>query len=236
MTDINPSFAFVVPAAGVGARMQSDKPKQYIQLGDKTVLEHTINKLKATIPNALIIVAISENDAYFPDLTLPDNVITVLGGKERADSVLNALNYLTTNHLVDWVLVHDAARPLVLPSDIRTLISHCQSRHCGGILASKVRDTIKQGSEFVEATVPREALWQAQTPQMFLLNDLTAALTNALNENVAITDEASAIEWAGGKVQLVSSRADNIKLTTPDDIAIAEFLIAKQILENNTCE
>jgi 2-C-methyl-D-erythritol 4-phosphate cytidylyltransferase len=236
MTDFNASIAFVVPAAGVGARMQANKPKQYIQLGNKTVLEHTIDKLNTTIPNALIIVAISEDDAYFPALDLPSNVITVLGGKQRADSVLNALNYLTINHVVDWVLVHDAARPLVLPNDILKLISTCQSNQCGGILASKVRDTIKQGSHFVDATVPRETLWQAQTPQMFLLNELTSALTNALNAHVAITDEASAIEWAGGKVQLIESRADNIKLTTPDDIAIAEFLIAKQTLENNTCE
>ena len=236
MTDFNASIAFVVPAAGVGARMQANKPKQYIQLGNKTVLEHTIDKLNTTIPNALIIVAISEDDAYFPALDLPSNVITVLGGKQRADSVLNALNYLAINHVVDWVLVHDAARPLVLPNDILKLISTCQSNQCGGILASKVRDTIKQGSHFVDATVPRETLWQAQTPQMFLLNELTSALTNALNAHVAITDEASAIEWAGGKVQLIESRADNIKLTTPDDIAIAEFLIAKQTLENNTCE
>lgn len=236
MTDFNPSIAFVVPAAGVGARMQASKPKQYIQLGNKTVLEHTIDKLITTIPDALIVVAISENDAYFPALNLPANVITVFGGKERADSVLNALNYLEQNHIVEWALVHDAARPLVLPNDILNLIKTCQSNQCGGILASRVRDTIKQGSRFVEATVPRDTLWQAQTPQMFSLTELTCALTNALNQHVTITDEASAIEWAGGKVQLVESRADNIKLTTPDDIAIAEFLIAKQTLENNTCE
>lgn len=236
MTDINPSIAFVVPAAGVGARMQANKPKQYIHLGEKTVLEHTIGKLKATLPDALIIIAISDSDAYFKDLSLPENVITVTGGKERADSVLNALNYLSHNFSIEWVLVHDAARPLVLPSDILKLISQCQTNQCGGILASKVRDTIKQGISLVENTVPRDSLWQAQTPQMFLLDELTNALSNALAQGVSITDEASAIEWAGGKVQLVESRADNIKLTTPDDVAIAEFLIAKQLLEIDKCE
>ena len=227
----NISIAFVVPAAGVGSRMQANIPKQYINLHDKTVLEHTLDKLNKTLPDAKIIVAVSESDDYFSDLCLGDNVIRVAGGKERADSVLNALKYLQKNQPVEWVLVHDAARPLVLPADIKKLIDVCQRTQCGGILAHKVKDTIKQGDQLIEKTVPRDALWQAQTPQMFGLDELTQALSSSLAEQVNITDEASAIEWAGGKAQLIAGRSDNIKLTTPDDVAIAEFLIAKQISE-----
>lgn len=235
MTNQKPSFAFVVPAAGVGSRMQANKPKQYISLQNKTVLEHTIDKLIAVDPNAKIIIAVSENDAYFAELTLPENIVRVAGGCERADSVLNALNFLSDTHPVDWVLVHDAARPLVLPENIHTLMNHCFASHCGGILATKVRDTIKQGDTKIKQTVPRENLWQAQTPQMFQLNELKDNLSKAINQNVAVTDEASAMEWAQSPVQLVEGRADNIKLTTPDDITIADYLIAKQTQEISKC-
>jgi 2-C-methyl-D-erythritol 4-phosphate cytidylyltransferase len=231
ITNINPSLAFVVPAAGVGARMQANMPKQYIKLHTKTVIEHTIGKLTACFPDAKIIISISPDDAYFDKLCFNDNIIKVAGGKERADSVLNALNYLKDNHPVDWVLVHDAARPLVSQADIIKLVTTCLDSNVGGILATRVKDTIKRGKLFIEQTVSRDSLWQAQTPQMFELKKLATCLNNALLADAIITDEASAIEWAGGKVQLIEGRADNIKLTTPDDLTFAEYLIKNQLSE-----
>jgi 2-C-methyl-D-erythritol 4-phosphate cytidylyltransferase len=229
---INYSIAAIVPAAGVGSRMGSVMPKQYIELAGKTILEHTLAKLSELPQLSQIVVAVSENDPFFSQLPCVDQrIMRATGGKERADSVLNSLLFLADNP-PHWVLVHDAARPLVDIDDINTLISECISTDEGGILASKVKDTIKRGVTHVEHTVPRDDLWQALTPQLFKYNDLKNALQNALAENVLITDEASAIEWAKKPVKLVSGRSDNIKITTPEDLDLAGFLLQKQKSES----
>ncbi|MFY8273036.1 2-C-methyl-D-erythritol 4-phosphate cytidylyltransferase [Pseudoalteromonas sp. SSDWG2] len=221
----------IVPAAGVGSRMQSQLPKQYIELQGKTILEHTLDKLSRVQGVDNILVAISAKDEYFQQLPIDrQKVSTVLGGKERADSVLAALDALA-DAPPQWVLVHDAARPLVDITDIHTLIAQCTEEGCGGILAAKVRDTIKRGEDFVEQTVPRDNLFQALTPQLFPYQQLRSALSNALAQGVAITDEASAIEWAGGQVRLVCGRTDNFKITTPEDLQLANFLLAQQVTE-----
>lgn len=227
------TIAAVVPAAGVGARMGLNHPKQYLKIGDKTVLEHTLTKL-ATLPQLnQIYVAISETDDYFSELSLSGlNVRRVNGGKERADSVLNALLAMQDTP-PDWVLVHDAARPLVEVSDITNLMEQCLVHQEGGILASKVKDTIKRGTSHSEETVPRETLWQALTPQFFPYQQLLNALQQALQNQVQITDEASAIEHAGLPVRLVSGRSDNIKITTPEDYALASFLMSQQSKERS---
>ncbi|MCO7189305.1 MULTISPECIES: 2-C-methyl-D-erythritol 4-phosphate cytidylyltransferase [unclassified Pseudoalteromonas] len=227
------TIAAVVPAAGVGARMGLNHPKQYLKIGDKTVLEHTLNKLAALPQLNQIFVAVSETDGYFSELSLSElNVRRVTGGKERADSVLNALLAMQ-NTPPEWVLVHDAARPLVEVSDITTLIEQCLAHQEGGILASKVKDTIKRGTSHSEETVPRETLWQALTPQFFPYQQLLNALQQALQDQVQITDEASAIEHAGLPVRLVSGRSDNIKITTPEDYALASFLMSQQSKERS---
>jgi 2-C-methyl-D-erythritol 4-phosphate cytidylyltransferase len=139
----------------------------------------------------------------------------------------HALLFLTPNP-PQWVLVHDAARPLVNITDIQRLISECITADEGGILASKVKDTIKRGHNYAEQTVPRDDLWQALTPQFFKYDDLKSALQNALASGVTITDEASAIEWVNKPVKLIAGRSDNIKITTPADLELAEFLLHKQ--------
>ncbi len=126
------------------------------------------------------------------------------------------------------MLVHDAARPLVNISDIERLIDECIRADEGGILASKVKDTIKRGHTHALQTVPRDDLWQALTPQFFKYDELKNALQNALANGATITDEASAIEWAGKPVKLVAGRSDNIKITTPEDLDLAGFLLHKQ--------
>ncbi|MBE0351903.1 2-C-methyl-D-erythritol 4-phosphate cytidylyltransferase [Pseudoalteromonas lipolytica] len=218
----------IVPAAGVGSRMQHSAPKQYIELAGKTILEHTLSKLAELDFIHTIKVAISDDDGYFDAIPQIDSRIErVSGGTERADSVLNALLSLADNP-PDWVLVHDAARPLVCLSDITRLVDDCLAANEGGILASKVKDTIKRGRTHSEQTVPRDDLWQALTPQFFPYQALVDALSNALENGVTITDEASAIEWAKQPVKLVAGRSDNIKITTPEDLDLAAFLLQKQ--------
>ncbi|MFU2509954.1 2-C-methyl-D-erythritol 4-phosphate cytidylyltransferase [Pseudoalteromonas sp. ASV78] len=228
----NYTLAVIVPAAGVGSRMQHSAPKQYIRLAGKTILEHTLVKLAQLKQAASIIVVVSDEDPYFDSLEFIDQrIVRASGGKERADSVLNGLLVLADNP-PDWVLVHDAARPLVTLADIEHLLTECISADEGGILASKVKDTIKRGTTHSEQTVPRDDLWQALTPQLFKYQELTQALQTALAQQVTITDEASAIEWANKPVKLVAGRSDNIKITTPEDLDLANFLLQKQHSEN----
>ncbi|WP_079753132.1 IspD/TarI family cytidylyltransferase, partial [Vibrio parahaemolyticus] len=130
----------------------------------------------------------------------------------------------------EWVLVHDAARPCVTLNDIDRLIDVCCAHPTGGILASPVRDTMKRANKEnnIDHTVDREALWHALTPQMFKTQQLTRALADALQQGVAITDEASALEWLGETPALVQGSANNIKITQPEDLALAEFYLSRE--------
>jgi 2-C-methyl-D-erythritol 4-phosphate cytidylyltransferase len=228
------NIAVVIPAAGIGQRMQADRPKQYLKLAGKTILEHTVNRLLEIPQLSTIWLALAVDDPYFSQTALPSfsQIHRVLGGSERANSVLNALQVIDAE-LFPWVLVHDAARPLVQPNDIEHLIQHCLMQQCGGILATPVRDTMKRGDSahplaMVEHTVPRQQLWHALTPQLFPTALLRNCLEQALAAGAAITDEASALEWAGQPVLLVPGRADNIKITQPEDLALARFYLEQQ--------
>ena len=226
----------IVPAAGVGKRMLAACPKQYLEINDQSILTHTVNRLLSHPRVAKIIIAVSDEDAYFGHTELVDNinVIRVSGGKERVDSVLNGL------HAIDgetnpWVLVHDAARPCVTHSDIDKIIEQCIENDCGGLLAAQVVDTIKQHSKtrsnMVGSTIDRSNLWHAFTPQMYKTAELKKAIEQALENNLEITDESSAIELSGLPSLLVLGRRDNIKITRPEDIALATFYLAQQKLE-----
>ncbi|ROR16501.1 2-C-methyl-D-erythritol 4-phosphate cytidylyltransferase [Vibrio crassostreae] len=224
------SVIAVVPAAGVGSRMKADRPKQYLKINGKTILEHTVEKLLSHPQVAQIVVAISDDDPYYPELALNQNpqVSRVSGGSERADSVLSALNYIAEQQLCDWVMVHDAARPCVQLSDIDKLISGAMSHDIGAILAAPVRDTMKRGAQGqIEHTVERADLWHALTPQMFRAQPLWKALSEALQHGASITDEASAFEWKGLSPALVAGRSDNFKITQPEDLALAEFYLSQ---------
>lgn len=224
------SVIAVVPAAGVGSRMKADRPKQYLKINGKTILEHTVEKLLVHPQVSQIVVAISDDDPYYPELPLTQNpqVIRVDGGSERADSVLSALDYIEKQQLGDWVMVHDAARPCVQLSDIDKLISTAMSHDVGAILAAPVRDTMKRGAQGqIDHTVERADLWHALTPQMFRAEPLWNVLSEALQQGVSITDEASAFEWKGFSPALVAGRSDNFKITQPEDLALAEFYLSQ---------
>jgi len=224
------SVIAVVPAAGVGSRMKADRPKQYLQIHGKTILEHTVEKLLSHPQVSKIVVAVSDDDPYYPELPLNLNpqVIRVSGGTERADSVLSALDYIAQQQLSDWVMVHDAARPCIQLSDIDKLISGAMTHDVGAILAAPVRDTMKRGAQGqIEHTVDRVDLWHALTPQMFRSKPLRKVLSEALQQGVLITDEASAFEWKGLSPALIAGRSDNFKITQPEDLALAEFYLSQ---------
>lgn len=234
---ISPRYWAVVPAAGIGQRMLADRPKQYLPLADgRCVLEQTVLRLLAQPEITAVVVAIAEADPYWKTLAIAQHprIHGVPGGLERGHSVRNALAYLADGlaGAEDWVLVHDAARPCLHPDDINQLLVRLHGHPVGGLLGVPVQDTMKrtdaQGT--VTATVDRQALWHAFTPQMFRLSTLLTALNAALAANVRVTDEASAIEFMGLKPQLIAGRRDNIKITHPQDLALAAFYLQQQTL------
>jgi 2-C-methyl-D-erythritol 4-phosphate cytidylyltransferase len=204
--------------------MAADRPKQYLQLDGLTILEHSLlcfldhPRLKG------LVISLAVDDPYWPTLpcALDARIQQVVGGRERADSVLNALLHLHANGADDndWVLVHDAARPNLARSDLDHLLGELANDPVGGLLAVPAKDTLKRADANgrVTETVDRSFIWQAYTPQMFRLGALHRALADGLVSNVAITDEASAIEWAGQSPRLIEGRADNIKVTRPEDL------------------
>lgn len=222
----------IIPAAGVGKRMESDTPKQYLKLNDKMIIEHTIDVFDKHDSISEIVVAISKGDEYWPSLNihLSKPLHVADGGKERCDSVLNALMFLEGKAADnDWVLVHDAARPCLRHEDITLLLATVAEHEVGGVLAVPVRDTMKRSfaNNTIKETVNRENLWHALTPQMFRFSMLKNALKSALNNSEAVTDEASAIELSGYQPLLVEGHADNIKITRPEDLVLASFFLQK---------
>lgn len=223
----------VIPAAGVGKRMQADRPKQYLEIENKTLLQHTIERMASHPRVDGVVVAVSPEDEYWGDLCLSLDIplIKVDGGEERCHSVLNALNYLVQCDKSDvWVLVHDAARPCVRHADIDLLINTVLKKSNGGILGLPVSDTLKYcgPEQLIEKTVSRDHLWRALTPQMFLSGELYQAITKSLEDNYLVTDEASAIEHIGKKPCMVEGHPDNIKVTRPQDLALATLFLRQQ--------
>lgn len=219
----------IVPAAGRGTRVGSALPKQYLTLADRSILEHT---LSALLSHELIkgaVVAIAPDDVDFPSSLTSlcgKPVVTCVGGETRAQSVLNALRASSCSLAV----VHDAARPLLSGEDLTAVIQVGSANPSGALLGSPVSDTLKLSDEShqVVETVDRSSMWRALTPQVFVRDTLIQALESALKAGVAVTDEASAMEFAGFSPQLVEGRADNLKVTTPADLAMAEFLLSQR--------
>ncbi|WP_245942476.1 2-C-methyl-D-erythritol 4-phosphate cytidylyltransferase [Candidatus Colwellia aromaticivorans] len=229
-------FVVIVPAAGVGKRMLSSCPKQYLEINNQSILTHTTNRLLSHPKITKVIIVLSDEDEYFVQTGLADNanIVRVSGGKERVDSVLNGLNAIDVEKY-PWILVHDAARPCVTHDDIDKIIEQCIANNCGGLLAAQVVDTMKQSSkdhsDTVGSTIDRSNLWHAFTPQMYKTVELKLAIEEALEQSLDITDESSAIELAGLPSLLVLGRRDNIKITRPEDLALATFYLDQQKLE-----
>lgn len=234
-------YYLIIPASGIGARMYSEKnslngqakvAKQYLKLDNGlTILDQTLKTLLSINQIKGCVVAIANKDHLFAKSVFnnhPKLLTTVIGGKERMHSVLNALKALTDFAKDDdWVLVHDSARPCVKTSEIINLMNQLKHHATGGLLATKVVDTIKQADDnIVNITIDRSNLWQAQTPQMYRFGILLKALNTAINNDINTTDEASAIEHLGLESILVKSSKSNIKITNLEDLALANFYLS----------
>ncbi|GAA5192433.1 2-C-methyl-D-erythritol 4-phosphate cytidylyltransferase [Ferrimonas gelatinilytica] len=224
--DPNLPVIAVVPAAGVGKRMGEALPKQYLPLKGRPILSHTLSRLLQHPAITRVVVALGPEDGYFDDLpeSRHPKLTRVIGGSERADSVLRALE--TIEEEGAWALVHDAARPCLSDEDIALLLHQCGDQ--GALLAAPVRDTMKRADAHgrVDHTVERAALWHALTPQLFPAQALRDALRQAKASGAEITDESSAMERLGWKPILVPGRVDNIKVTHPDDLRLAALFLA----------
>jgi 2-C-methyl-D-erythritol 4-phosphate cytidylyltransferase len=232
MTGTAPIWA-VVPAAGIGMRMKASRPKQYIELAGKPMLQWTLERLLASPEVAGAVVVLAPNDSWWKRMAFKPAkpVLLAKGGAERQDSVLNGLEALKGRAVdEDYVLVHDAARPCLRVDDVDRLVKAGRKHAVGALLARRITDTVKRADSngTVQFTVDRHALWAAQTPQMFRLGTLRKVLRDAQKRNVPVTDEALAMERFDQLPVLVEAHGSNIKVTLPEDIALAEFLLAGQ--------
>jgi 2-C-methyl-D-erythritol 4-phosphate cytidylyltransferase / 2-C-methyl-D-erythritol 2,4-cyclodiphosphate synthase len=238
---MNNRFIALIPCAGAGLRAGGEQPKQYQNIAGKAMVLHTLAAFAAVTRIAQTVVVVAPDDSTFESLESLESfgsTVHVLrcGGATRAETVKNGLQALLRMgseegcDLADWVLVHDAARCLITSEQINHLIDECQNDAVGGLLACPVADTLKSSTDGrIDATIDRAGKWAAQTPQMFRIGQLEAALDKALQAGVPVTDEASAMEYAvkslGLKPKLVAASSQNFKVTYPDDFALAEVIL-----------
>ncbi len=222
----------VIPATGVGERMRADRPKQYLNLQGKTILEHTLDKLldHPLISGAVIIL--QQQDEYWSGLNYAHakELLIADGGEQRHHSVYSGLQVLQQHLQQDcYVLIHDAVRPFVRHKDLDALIDAVQVNDDGALLAAPVADTLKlvDESQQVDKTISRRGLWRAFTPQAFRLELITDALQHVVSSGQMITDDASAMELAGFHPKIIDADSMNIKITHPNDLAIAEWLLKR---------
>lgn len=222
----------VIPATGVGHRMQADRPKQYLTLQGKTILEHTLDNLLGHPVVSGAVLILHQQDEYWSGLNYrhAKSLLITTGGEQRHHSVYNGLQCLSQHLQQDcYVLIHDAVRPFVRHQDLDALVESVQAGDDGALLAAPVADTLKlvDESQQVEKTVSRQGLWRAFTPQAFRLELIVQALQQVINSNQMITDDASAMELAGYHPKIVEGDGMNIKITQPNDLTIAEWLLER---------
>lgn len=231
MQSFRPRHFAIVPAAGSGSRMGAAQPKQYMHLLGKPLIRHALEVLCATpeIDKVFVVLSVGDDSwrAYDWSDLAPKLVPLFCGGATRADSVLGGLRAIAGEAAQsDWVLVHDAARPCLTRWHIEKLVRELAHDEVGGLLAIPVADTLKRADSHrhVLQTVPRDSLWQAQTPQMFRY----VMLRRALEAATEVTDEASAIEAAGLRPKLIEGDATNLKVTYPLDLHLAEWILTNR--------
>jgi 2-C-methyl-D-erythritol 4-phosphate cytidylyltransferase len=232
-------YWLVMPAAGTGRRFGERIPKQYAVLRGRTLIEWALAPFLTDSRCAGAVVALAPEDLWWPKISERIATVSIApGGAERSESVRNALAGLNRRaQKTDWVLVHDAARPCLPTADLDRLLERAGTHAVGGILAQPVADTLKcqqpdssdastDRTPSIDQTISREGLWRAATPQMFRYGALTEALDRAIAGKRYPTDEAQALEWVGEHPLLVEGSALNIKVTTADDLVLAEAILA----------
>lgn len=215
--------------------MGTEISKQYLEVAGKPVLQHTLERLLRVPRVSAVMVALAVGDDRWSDLACASDprVLTTHGGKERSESVYNALHALASLAAPDdWILVHDAARPCIMPQDIERLMDALQNDPIGGILALPISDTLKDvENDVIRKTLDRRRVWRALTPQMFRYRTLRTALEWAASEHREVTDEAGAVELLGFQPKIIEGRPDNIKVTRPEDLPLAAFYLEQQCCE-----
>ncbi len=219
-------FVVLIPCAGNGSRFGNTIAKQYVKIGGKSILEHTLNAFLCVEEISEIIIVVNCNDSLADEMCLLSSKVRILkaGGDTRAKTVLNGLNSLVIAD-DDWVLVHDAARCCITPEIIKNQITELKHDAVGGVLAIPVTDTVKLvNNGIISATLDRSAIYLAQTPQMFRYNILKQALS--INDNgYEITDEASSVENLGFSVKIIAGSRDNIKVTYQEDLTTVKNIL-----------
>lgn len=223
----------LVPAAGIGRRMASQQPKQYLKIHGKTILEHSLERLSRCDYVAGIAVGIAEQDTYWAELNITDQKLlgSYVGGVERIHTVVNGLDFISAWAAEgDWVMIHDAVRPCVRPEDINRLVEQALRFNRSAILATPVVDTVKKvnSQSFIQATLNRDELMLAATPQLFPLARLEQSLKAAIDQCVLSTDESAAVELLGESPLAVRTDRTNIKITTAEDLAVAELFLDRR--------
>jgi 2-C-methyl-D-erythritol 4-phosphate cytidylyltransferase len=225
----SPNIIAILPAAGTGTRIGDARPKQYLDLGGRPMIAHAIDVLSRVPRISRVVVVLSSLDVHWSTLMAGEKRVETLavGGATRGESVRNGLRALSAACSPDdWMLVHDAARPCIRVALIEQFLDELESDTVGGLLALPSADTLKSAdaAQRVAATLPRENVWRAQTPQMFRLRDLLPALETMPDA----TDEAQAIEARGLQPKLVLGDSANIKVTYAPDLELAEMLLKRK--------
>lgn len=233
----------VLPAAGIGRRMGTTIPKQYLSIDGVPLLLHSLRRLSAVKKIEKIVVVIHPEDSHWAELQesvsveFQNRIVTVMGGDERYQSVLNGLTAMTEFAAADdWVLVHDAVRPCVRVGDIEKLIEEVSGNSIGGLLGSPVDNTLKRVDKelAVIETVDRNSYWNALTPQMFRFAQLKQSIEAVVTSGEQVTDEAAAMEVAGFKPIMVAGNKDNIKITHEADLVLAGQILINQASDNES--
>jgi len=225
----------LIPAAGHSVRFGGTTLKQYAHLLGLPVIAHSIEAVMRHDVVESVSVALASDDGIFDQLVRPNfpSVQTVTGGDSRAQTVMNGLRFIIDQHPdCEWVLVHDAARPCLSLADLNRLLDEGLQSDNGAILAVPVHDTLKLADETgcIEQTVDRSHFWAAQTPQLFRIRELIWNLEATFSAGLDPTDEASAMEFAGVHPLLVEGSSSNIKITGAEDLALAEFILQRQLV------
>ncbi len=220
----------VIPAAGIGQRMNSQIPKQFMQLGDRKLIEWTIQALADHQSIDGVYIGLTADNQYSDwVLSIHEKILDVYeGGSSRSETVLNGIRHMLGQGCSsdDWLLVHDSNRPFLSPSEITDLIEQVGDDVNGGILSQPIFDTMKlESSGRISKTLPRGELFRAQTPQMFKLGKLGKALEDSIESGMEVTDESQAMERSGYHPRLVPGRSANIKITTSEDMKLAEAML-----------
>lgn len=235
--DITMTIWAILPAAGIGRRMGSETPKQYLPVNGVPIISVALRRLASVAAIQKIVVVLHPADRYWADLEvgldldLGDRLVCTSGGDERHQSVLNGLTSIQSEVSEDdWVLVHDAVRPCVRTADIEQLIIQLQDHAVGGLLGSPVDNTLKQVDEqgLVQATVNRNNYWHAYTPQMFRYGVLLTAIEQTVGAHCQVTDEAAAVELLGYQPKMIEGSKDNIKITHESDLILASKILDMQ--------